>query len=110
MTHVVVIAVRAVLVTFLVVHHVFPERFLAFLAHEGHLVRLPQPMVLAFSMTFGAIEPLLATWSSNGNLSVQNMFAGVERSVDLVDDGIAGLISCHARSCEHYDELHGRKS
>ena len=97
MTHVVVIAVRAVLVTFLVVHHIFPERFLAFLAHEGHFVRLPQPMVLIFSMALGAIEPLLATWSSNGNLSIQDMFAGVERSVDLVDDGTAGLISSHAQ-------------
>ena len=75
MTHVVVIAVRAVLVTFLIVHHIFPERFLAFLAHEGHFVRLPQPMVLTFSMAFGAIEPLLATWSTDCDLCVQYMFA-----------------------------------
>lgn len=39
-THVMVIAVRTVLVTILIVGHILTERFLALLAHEGHLCGL----------------------------------------------------------------------
>jgi hypothetical protein len=36
-THVVIVAVRAILIALVIAGHVLPERLLAFLAHEDHL-------------------------------------------------------------------------
>ena len=40
-THVVVVAMRTLLVTLIELGHVLPERLLAFLAHEDHFIGLP---------------------------------------------------------------------
>jgi hypothetical protein len=56
----VVVTMRTVLVALVVVGHVFAERLFALLAHERHLRRLAQPMVLSLSVAFRTVEPLLA--------------------------------------------------
>ena len=60
----------AVLVTLLVFGHVFSECFFALLTDEGHVRRPRQRMRLCLRVTFGAIEPLLATRGTDGNLSI----------------------------------------
>lgn len=75
-THVVVVTMRTVLVALLVIRHVLAERLLALLAHENHLVVLPQTVVLRFSMAFRAVEPLPAARSAYGDLRVQYVLAG----------------------------------
>jgi hypothetical protein len=60
----------AVLVTLLIYGHVFSKSFFALLTDEGH-VRCPcERMRLSFGVTFGAIEPLLATGGADRNLSI----------------------------------------
>ena len=71
-----VIAVRAELITLLVVGHIFTEGFLALLAHESHFRRLAEAMVLGLGVALGTIEPLLTARCPDGNLRVQDMFAG----------------------------------
>lgn len=75
-THVVVVAVWAEFIALLVVGHILAERLSAFLAHERHLGRLCQTMILFLGVAFGAIVPLLAAWCSDGDLRVQDVFAG----------------------------------
>lgn len=75
-THVVVVAMRTVLIALLVVGHILAKRLLALLAHEDHLSGLPQTVVLRFSMAFRAIEPLPAAWGAYGDLRVQDVLAG----------------------------------
>ena len=75
-----VIAVRAVLIALLVVRHILAERLLALLAHEGHLGRLPETVVLTLRVALSAVEPLLAAWRTDGDLRVQNVFAAIDRS------------------------------
>jgi hypothetical protein len=74
-----IIAVRAVFITFFVHSHIFPESLFAFLAYEGHFRRFSKWMGFGFSVTFSAIKPLLAARSTDGNLGVQDMFAVKKR-------------------------------
>jgi hypothetical protein len=66
----VVIAMRAVLVTVFIFGHVLSESFFALLADEGHVRRPCQRMRLCLGVTFGAVEPLLATGGTDGDLGV----------------------------------------
>ena len=75
-THVVVVTMRAILVALLIVGHIFAERLLALFAHERHLRRLPEPVVLALGVALGTVEPLFAARSPDGYLRVQDVFAG----------------------------------
>lgn len=75
-THVVVVAVRTVLVALVVLGHVLSESLLALLAEEGHLRRLREPVGLRLRMAFGAVKPLLAAWRAYGYLGVEDVFAG----------------------------------
>ena len=75
--NVVVIAVRAVLVSLLVLFDLFSEYLLTFLACEDELeglhelaLSLPEVLVAVW-----AVEPFLAAWGSDRNLGVQNMLA-----------------------------------
>lgn len=73
-----VIAMRAVFVTFLVRAHVLPKRTFAFLAKKGHFKRLRQLVIgLFFGVTFGTVEPLAATWCADCDLSVEDVLAAV---------------------------------
>ena len=71
-----IIAVGAVLVAFLVVDHVLTECLLALFAHERHLRRPAEAMVLGLGVALGAVKPLLAARSADGDLGVEDMFAG----------------------------------
>lgn len=75
LTHIMVVAMRAILVALLIIRHVLSECFLTFLACKGHLSRFHQLMILRLRMTLGTVEPLLATRRSYRYLCVQNMFA-----------------------------------
>lgn len=87
-THIMVIAMRAVLVALLIVAHIFPKRLFAFLAHERHLRRLAQPMVLCLCVALCAVEPLLAAWRADGDLGVEDVFARKKSlSVDVCATG-----------------------
>lgn len=74
-THVVVIAMRAVLVALIIFRHILSECFLAFFADEYHLRGLGQWMGLCLCMAFRAVVPLFAAGCSNGDLCVENVFA-----------------------------------
>jgi hypothetical protein len=61
---------EVVLVALLVYGHLFSESFFALFTDEGH-VRCPcQRMRLCLGVTFGAIEPLLATRGADRHLGV----------------------------------------
>lgn len=77
-----VIAVRAVLVALVVLGHVLPERLLALLACERHLERLGERVVLGGRVALGAVVPRLAAWRTDGDLRVENVFAG-DQSVNV---------------------------
>ena len=107
-THVVVVAVRTVLIALLVVGHVLAKRLLALLAHEDHLGSLPQTVVLRFSMAFRAIEPLPATRGAYGDLRVQDVLAGQKNGFNaqiLLPRIARGLLRhprishCQVRAC-----------
>jgi hypothetical protein len=68
--HVVIIAMRAVLIALLIYSHVFAESFFALFTHEGHFRCPYQWMRLCLGVTLGAVEPLLATRSTDGNLGI----------------------------------------
>lgn len=85
-THVVIIAMWTELVALIVVGHVFAECLFAFLAEEVHLHRLLQLVVLRLRVTFGAVEPLFATWSADGDLRVQDVFAGMYGDIVCLDE------------------------
>ena len=74
-THVVVVAVRTVLVALVVLRHVLPERLLALLAEEDHLRRLREPVGLRLRVALGAVKPLLAARGADCDLGVQDVFA-----------------------------------
>lgn len=76
---VVVVAVGTELVALLVISHVFPERLLALLAHEGHLRRLLQPVILCLRVAFGTVEPLLAARSADSDLGIQDVFTHISK-------------------------------
>ena len=48
---------------------IFPEGFLALLAHESHLKALEEVMVGLFCVAFGAVEPLAACFQTNADIS-----------------------------------------
>ena len=74
-THIVVVAVRAVLIALVIFRHVLPERLLALLAEERHLRRLCQPVRLRLGVALGAVEPLPAARCADGDLGVEDVFA-----------------------------------
>jgi hypothetical protein len=69
-----IVTVRAVLVALLIVQHILPKSFLTLLADESHFVCLLQLMRLTFCVAFRAVIPLLATWCSDRDLGIENMF------------------------------------
>lgn len=69
-THVVIIAMRAVLVALLINGHVLAECLLALLTNKSHLGCPRKRVRLCFRVTFGAVEPLLAARGTDGDLSV----------------------------------------
>ena len=98
---------RTVLIALLITIHVFAKRLLAFLAHEDHLGRLPQTVILRLSMAFRAVEPLPATWGAYGNLRIQDMFAGQKEQVQCTRstaegprEVYSGILAshCHVRA------------
>ena len=105
-TNIVVIAMGTIFIALLVVGHVFPKCLLALLAHEGHFISLPKPMILNFGMTFCAIEPLLATRCAYRNLSVQDMLAVTENISSMSLHGRHGAspllrVPSTSEQCEH---------
>jgi hypothetical protein len=76
-----IIAVRAVFITFFINSHIFPKSFFAFLAHERHLRRFSKWMRFDFSMTFSTIKPLFAARSTDGHLRVQDVFAMKKKEI-----------------------------
>ena len=91
-----IIAVRAILVGFVVFGHVFTECLRAFLAQEHHFCGLAQPVVLIFSVTFCAVVPLLAARCTNGYLCVQDMFARSIRVSQFVNGNSYDMNSVYA--------------
>lgn len=69
-THVVIIAMRTILITLIILSHVLSESFFALFADEDHLSSLCEWMGLCLCMAFGAVVPLLAARSSDGDLCV----------------------------------------
>jgi len=63
--HIMIIAVGAVLVAFLVRSHILPECLFALLAHECHLGRPREGVGLLLSVTFRTVEPQLAAGCTN---------------------------------------------
>ena len=72
---------RTVLIAFLVLGHVLPECLLALLAQEHHLRRLRESVRLRLRVAFCAVKPLLAARCADGDLGVQNMLAGGQRTL-----------------------------
>ena len=68
--HIVIIAMRAVLVALFINGHVFAEGLLALLTDECHVHRPHKRMRLHLGVTFGAVVPLLATRGTDGDLGV----------------------------------------
>ena len=93
-THVVVVAVGTVLVALLVIAHVLAERLLALLAEEGHLGRFAEAVVLGLGVALGAVEPLFAAGGADGDLGVENVFAGRVWLAALLDVGFVVVVSC----------------
>lgn len=71
-----IVTMRAVLVTVLVLAHIFTEHFLAFFAREDHFHGLFEGVGFLFGVAFGAVEPLLAAGGADRDLRVENVFAG----------------------------------
>jgi hypothetical protein len=59
-------------------NHFFSENFLAFLASKHEFCGSLKFMILGKLVTFDAVEPFFAARSSDGYLSVHNMFAHVD--------------------------------
>lgn len=78
-SHIMVITMRTVFITFLISRHIFSKSFLAFLANKGHLCRFPQRMGLRLAVTFSTVIPLFAAGRPYRDLSIQNVFATVMR-------------------------------
>lgn len=56
--------------------NVLPETLLALLTRKCHLDTLFESMRFLLSVTFSAVEPFLAARGANGDLCVENVFAG----------------------------------
>lgn len=74
-SHIVVIAMRAILVALFVRSHILAKRLLALFTHKCHLRRPRKLMRLRLGVALGAVKPLLAAWRADGDLSVQNVLA-----------------------------------
>jgi hypothetical protein len=72
----VVVAVRAVLVALVELFHIFAKDLSALFACENHLGRAFELMVLLLSVAFCAVEPLPAAGRADGDLGVEDVFAG----------------------------------
>ena len=73
--HIVVIAMRTILVALFVRCHILAESLFALLAHKRHLRRSCELVSLRLSMALGTVKPLLATWCADGDLGIQNVLA-----------------------------------
>lgn len=73
---IVVVAMRAVLVALVELFHVFAEDLSALFACEDHLSRAFEIVVLLLGMALCAVEPLPTAGRADGDLGVENMFAG----------------------------------
>ena len=69
----VIVAMRAVFVSFLKLLDVFAENLSAFLACEDHLGCPFELMILSFVVTLRTVEPFPAAGSSDSNLGVENV-------------------------------------
>jgi hypothetical protein len=70
----VIVTVRAELVGLLELCNVLSEAFSALLAGKDHLVAFFQRVALLFTMALDAVKPFSATWRSNSNLGIENVF------------------------------------
>ena len=70
-----IITMRTVLIALLIYRHILPERLLALLAQERHLVRLREPVVLCLRVALGAVEPLPAARRADRDLRVEDVLA-----------------------------------
>lgn len=75
--NVVIVAMWAEFISLLVLFDLFSEDLLAFLACENHLHGLLELVIFQpeVFVTVWAVEPLLAAWCSDSDLSVHNMLA-----------------------------------
>ena len=55
-----IVTVRTILIALLIHRHILPERLLALLAQERHLIRLRERVILRLRVALGAVEPLPA--------------------------------------------------
>lgn len=74
-----VIAMRAILVTFLISSDILSERSSTFLTNKVHLVCLLERVFFLFCVTFWTVVPFLTTGCSDRDLRVENMFAEKEK-------------------------------
>lgn len=88
-THVVIIAMRAVLVALIIFSHVLSESLLALFADKDHLSGLCEWMRLCLCMAFGAVVPLFAARSSDGDLCIQDVLAERGLSMNVSNDARA---------------------
>jgi hypothetical protein len=72
----VVVAMRAVLIALVELFHVFAKDFSALFACEDHLGGAFELVVLLLSVAFCAVEPLATAWRADGDLGVEDVFAG----------------------------------
>ncbi len=71
-----IVAMRTKLIALLIRCHVLPKRLLAALAKESHLRSFGQRMLGHLSVALCTIEPSLAARCPDGDLRVQDVFAG----------------------------------
>ena len=76
-----VVAVRTVLVALIVLLHVLAEGFLALLTHEDHLCGLAESVILGLCVALCAVKPLFAAGCADGDLGVQDVFAGPRETI-----------------------------
>lgn len=76
-----VIAVRTILVALVPLLRVLSKALAALFAREGDLEALQQRVRLGLAVTGAAVEPFLAAGAAQGDLGVENVFAGERRGV-----------------------------
>ena len=69
-----VVAVRAVLITFIELLHVLAKALLALLTRERHLHGLFELVCLRFGVALRAVEPLPAARRANRDLGIEDVF------------------------------------
>lgn len=69
-THVVIVAMRTILIALIILSHILSESLFALFADEHHLSSLCEWMFLCLCVAFGAVVPLLAARGSDGDLCV----------------------------------------